>query len=184
MTDTTTPQLPAAWFPDPDRPGGQRYFDGTAWTEDRFNPASPPPAPPPAPVGATPSASPPKRKLARVSRTFKVAGLILFVIGLLLYAIGGGKKGTPAPASSGNLTAVCNATAQVAADYNDLGAGTAVPTLNSDVQSAGAQALLYGDPFKAEWTTAVAAGAAGDSTAMLAALDTMANSCTSAGYTP
>lgn len=26
---------PAGWFPDPERPGGQRYWDGTAWTEHR-----------------------------------------------------------------------------------------------------------------------------------------------------
>jgi hypothetical protein len=26
---------PAGWFPDPDRPGGQRYWDGAAWTEHR-----------------------------------------------------------------------------------------------------------------------------------------------------
>jgi hypothetical protein len=24
---------PAGWYADPNRPGGQRYWDGTAWTE-------------------------------------------------------------------------------------------------------------------------------------------------------
>jgi hypothetical protein len=30
---TTLP--PAAWYPDPERPGGQRYWDGHAWTDHR-----------------------------------------------------------------------------------------------------------------------------------------------------
>jgi hypothetical protein len=28
-------QMPAGWYPDTQRPGGQRYWDGTAWTEHR-----------------------------------------------------------------------------------------------------------------------------------------------------
>ena len=34
------------WFPDPDGSGGQRYFDGTVWTEHRVPPPPPPPPPP------------------------------------------------------------------------------------------------------------------------------------------
>ncbi|MBA2280777.1 MAG: DUF2510 domain-containing protein [Acidimicrobiia bacterium] len=26
---------PAGWYPDPEKPGSQRYFDGSAWTEHR-----------------------------------------------------------------------------------------------------------------------------------------------------
>jgi len=37
----TTPPTPAGWYPDPDGSGGQRYWDGTAWTEHR-SPATPP----------------------------------------------------------------------------------------------------------------------------------------------
>jgi hypothetical protein len=29
------PATPAGWYPDPQRPGGQRYWDGTTWTEHR-----------------------------------------------------------------------------------------------------------------------------------------------------
>ena len=32
---------PSGWYPDPDGSGGQRYFDGQAWTENRQPPAGP-----------------------------------------------------------------------------------------------------------------------------------------------
>jgi hypothetical protein len=31
----TTPSTPAGWYPDPDGSGGQRYWDGSVWTEHR-----------------------------------------------------------------------------------------------------------------------------------------------------
>ena len=40
----TTPSTPAGWYPDPEGSGGQRYWDGFAWTEHR--------APAPAPLTA------------------------------------------------------------------------------------------------------------------------------------
>ncbi len=52
---TTTGPGPG-WFPDPDGSGGQRYFDGTAWTEHRVAPVAPPPIPPyPAHPGYAPN---------------------------------------------------------------------------------------------------------------------------------
>jgi hypothetical protein len=45
----TTPPTPAGWYPDPDGSGGQRYWDGSAWTEHRA-PATPEPAAPAAPA--------------------------------------------------------------------------------------------------------------------------------------
>ena len=48
----TTPPTPAGWYPDPDGSGGQRYWDGFAWTEHRSPGAQPTPEPsePPVPV--------------------------------------------------------------------------------------------------------------------------------------
>jgi hypothetical protein len=37
----TETAAPAGWYPDPAGPGGQRYFDGAAWTE-HFVPPPPP----------------------------------------------------------------------------------------------------------------------------------------------
>lgn len=57
----TTPPTPAGWYPDPDGTGGQRYWDGTAWTEHQA-PTQQPPAPaPPAeePTSSWPSELPP-----------------------------------------------------------------------------------------------------------------------------
>jgi hypothetical protein len=41
----TTPPTPAGWYPDPEGSGGQRYWDGSAWTEHR-SPATPQPTQP------------------------------------------------------------------------------------------------------------------------------------------
>lgn len=34
---------PAGWYPDPDRPATQRYWNGSAWTEQRASQAKPEP---------------------------------------------------------------------------------------------------------------------------------------------
>ncbi|HTL42324.1 MAG TPA: DUF2510 domain-containing protein [Pseudolysinimonas sp.] len=38
MTDTQN--VPAGWYPDPNAPGGQRWWDGTQWTEHVGEPAA------------------------------------------------------------------------------------------------------------------------------------------------
>ncbi|ORB15704.1 hypothetical protein BST36_26985 [Mycolicibacterium moriokaense] len=53
----TTPPTPAGWYPDPDGSGGQRYWDGSSWTEHRY-PAAPPPPTPPPPTPTPPPAAP------------------------------------------------------------------------------------------------------------------------------
>jgi hypothetical protein len=48
---------PAGWYDDPEQPGQQRYWDGSAWTEHRAPGAetpAPPPAAPAAPMAPTP----------------------------------------------------------------------------------------------------------------------------------
>lgn len=45
----TTPPTPAGWYPDPDGSGGQRYWDGSGWTEHR-SPATHEPTQPTAPA--------------------------------------------------------------------------------------------------------------------------------------
>lgn len=42
MTDSTTPTVPAGWYPDPEVPGGQRWWSGIEWTEYRTPPAAAP----------------------------------------------------------------------------------------------------------------------------------------------
>ena len=59
----TTPPTPAGWYPDPDGSGGQRYWDGSAWTEHRSPGAQPTPEPaePPTVVVPTRPAPPGER---------------------------------------------------------------------------------------------------------------------------
>lgn len=95
---------PAGWYPDPDDPGQQRWWDGTAWTEDRAPvspgaddvvaspppPQVPPPPPPPPWSGSSPSAGAPPSHLSGVAAAADppvngkaVASLVLSIVWLL-----------------------------------------------------------------------------------------------------
>ena len=49
---------PAGWYPDPERPGRQRWFDGSAWTEHVQPDGAPVPGLPAAAAGYGPAAGP------------------------------------------------------------------------------------------------------------------------------
>lgn len=55
----TTPPTPAGWYPDPDGTGGQRYWDGAAWTEHRAPAQTPTPPPEPTAPAEPPAAQEP-----------------------------------------------------------------------------------------------------------------------------
>lgn len=69
---------PPGWYGDPDRHGGQRYFDGTAWTEHRTEPQRPsiPLAPPKLPQTEETIA----RRKRRRKRGWVIAGSIVALI--------------------------------------------------------------------------------------------------------
>lgn len=78
MTETT----PAGWYPDPENPGQQRYWDGAAWTEN-FAPTNAPAAP------AAPTAKKPIYK-----RTWFIVVAVL--VGLVVVSnLFGGSPSTP-----------------------------------------------------------------------------------------
>jgi hypothetical protein len=94
---------PAGWYDDPEQPGQQRYWDGSAWTEHRapgaaatppVPPAAPTPPPPgpaaapmappvAAPVGAAMAAPPPAGAPAKTSH--KGVWIALSVLGAFIF---------------------------------------------------------------------------------------------------
>lgn len=76
---TPAPQpTPAGWYPDPENPGQQRYWDGSAWAA----PGAPPTAPPVAPINA-----PQPSGTAPTTSTNAVIGLVLAILSWLVCPI-------------------------------------------------------------------------------------------------
>lgn len=75
-------QPPAGWYPAPDRPGQQRYFDGASWTEDYVQPAGA------AAVSPTPGGGG-KKVLIPVLACVDIA-VLLAVVAAVVVAAGGG----------------------------------------------------------------------------------------------
>lgn len=79
MNQNTPPppnQPPAGWYSDPDAPGGQRYWDGSAWTEHVVSP-TPPPMGAPQPVTGY---GPPVQQKEQEANGTIVAGYVFAVI--------------------------------------------------------------------------------------------------------
>ena len=60
-------ETPANWYPDPQRPGYQRYWDGIAWTDNRI--------PDPTPPGVAGTAVRPQSAIGRWAIVLSVIGL-------------------------------------------------------------------------------------------------------------
>lgn len=101
---------PPGWYPDPEHPGAQRYWDGSQWTENR--------AP-----GAAPKL--PTNGKATASLVLGILGLaILYVIGPILALVFGHMAKNEIEASNGTQGGAGAATAGIVMGW--IGIGLAV----------------------------------------------------------
>lgn len=92
MSDAA-PTAPAGWYPDSEHPGGQRYWDGSAWTEYRYRAAAPASQTPEAiPVTSVDSTGLKERSLSYLRRfstaNWVIVALLGFVV-IVMFAING-----------------------------------------------------------------------------------------------
>ncbi|MDR0416441.1 MAG: DUF2510 domain-containing protein [Propionibacteriaceae bacterium] len=102
MTTPPAPTaIPANWYPDPDAPGVERWWDGQQWTA-HTRPAAPP-AVPPAPAPAAPRPVKKPKPLVKRVWFWLLIVVALFVIIGVVNSLGGSDK--PSPAATGDPTA-------------------------------------------------------------------------------
>ena len=70
---------PAGWYPDPDDPTSQRYFDGTQWTDQRM--------PLGAPTPGAPVPGPPAPRPASTGNALSIGAIVCGVVALLFCPI-------------------------------------------------------------------------------------------------
>jgi len=110
---------PAGWYADPEQPGSQRYWDGTAWTEHRSPGAPVPPPAPAAPVdaGTTPAPqgyvappqqyaqpAPPAPRKRGKGCLIAILVVVAIIVVIIIAAVAGGNKNSSSPGSSTNPT--------------------------------------------------------------------------------
>ncbi|MEO3760978.1 DUF4352 domain-containing protein [Mycobacterium sp. B14F4] len=116
---------PAGWYPDPDGSGGQRYFNGEAWTEHRQAPAGPVElgvtTPPPR------SAGPDPKVIAGLVAAAVVLVAVLGVSVFLTLRTGGTESAvTRVPADAGETSAPLGETAAAVDEHT--------PTVGQEVR--------------------------------------------------
>lgn len=146
MTDDT-PTYAAGWYPDVNVPGTERYYDGTAWTE-QSRPVSNAPAGPVS-AGATATKKPWFTRKAIVIPVGIVAGLI--VIGSIGSALGGGKGTTKEAAAEKQVAVVEPATAESPTTEAAAAADVTVPE-TAGLTAKEAQALIENAGLEVEFS--------------------------------
>jgi Domain of unknown function (DUF4352)/Protein of unknown function (DUF2510) len=125
---------PEGWYPDPDGSGGQRYFDGEAWTERRQSSAGP------VELGV----EPPQRKTvdAKVSVGLGAAAVILLAaigLGVFLMLRTGGTEVVVDPGQAGGTTAPLGETAAA-----QTGVDEHVPSVGHEVRDGAFAFVITG----------------------------------------
>ena len=146
-----TPIPPEGWYPDPESPGGMRYWDGHQWTTHQVSPLPQPHSVPPAASKHAQGAGPTKPVLYKRPWVW-VAGAValLVMVGSIASATGrkAGRAGAPSPSASS-----APRTSTISGGEEDNLSGPGAPTVSGPVvapgsgQAAGQSGCRSGDPL-------------------------------------